>query len=123
MNKLLFVYGTLKKEHGNHQVLGDAVFQNEDLLKGFQMHSLGGFPAISPYDFNPDNEHPKIVHGELYEINDKDLARVNQLEGYREEDLDHGFYDRTSVVLESGAVALVYFMNNCHAPVVENGVW
>ena len=120
---LMFVYGTLKRGKGNNRVMGDSEFIKEDMLKGFQMHSLGGFPAIVPYDFNPDNEHPKIVHGELFEVSDFDMERVNALEGYREKDMDHPFYDRTSVVLESGAVALVYYMHQCHQPVVENGVW
>ena len=119
----LFVYGTSKKDYCNHSVLGDAEFVKVDCLKGFKMHRLGGFPAIAPYNFNPDNEHPHIVHGEVYEINDKDLYRVNQLEGYSPHSMVHQFYDRQSVVLESGEVALVYYMHECHSPVEETGVW
>lgn len=119
----LFVYGTLKRGLCNNIVMGDAKFIKEDCLKGFKMHSLGGFPAITPEPFDPDNEHPRIVHGELFEINDKDLINVDRLEGYDEQAVRHTFYDRTTVRLESGEQALVYFMLESDKPLVENGVW
>ena len=119
----LFVYGTLKRAKCNNNVMGEAVFIKEDCLKGFKMHSLGGFPALTEEPFDKNNEHPRIVHGELYEVNDYDMVNINRLEGYDADREDNPFYERTSVVLESGEQALVFYMTECDRPLVENGLW
>lgn len=119
----LFVYGTLKKGFCNHHVLGSARFIQQDELLGFDMHHLGGFPAIVPAS-ERDIELYGIdtVKGELYEINDKDLRMVDRLEGYREGCSD-SFYERTTVLLESGEQALVYYHKRSDRPLIEDGIW
>ncbi len=107
MNKV-FVYGSLKKGYSNHAVMGDSTFIKEASLKGFCMHSLGAYPALVPQVFNPDNEHPQIVHGELYEVSDAQMPRINRLEGYDPDAEVNGFYDRETVRLESGESAYVF---------------
>lgn len=76
----IFVYGTLKRRHGNHGVLGNSVFLGEavTLDKNFTMFD-GGFPFVS--DGFPGDHNGSIV-GELYETSDKRiLDNLDRLEG------------------------------------------
>lgn len=119
MSKVIFVYGTLKYGHCNHGVLGnEARLICKDTVLGFQMHSLGGYPALSP-----SKGKGIAVQGEVWEIPNEQLSHVDRLEGYREEDEDHGFYDRATIRTEGGLIAIMYYMHECHSPLVESGVW
>lgn len=78
----LFVYGTLKKRHGNHGVLGNSVFLGEAVTvsREFNMYD-GGFPFVT--DFKNDEENLGSIVGELYETSDKRiLHNLDRLEGY-----------------------------------------
>lgn len=78
----IFVYGTLKKRHGNHGVLGNSVFLGEAVTvsKEFNMYD-GGFPFVT--DFKNDEDRLGCIVGELYETNDKRiLSNLDRLEGY-----------------------------------------
>jgi len=75
----VFVYGTLKQRHGNHRVLGDAVFIGEGATVSdeFTMFN-GGFPFVS----TGFDEHRGRVFGELYETDDEGILRnLDRLEG------------------------------------------
>lgn len=77
----IFVYGTLKKKHGNHGVLGNSMFLGEAVTvnKEFNMYD-GGFPFVS--DFKNDVGNLGSIVGELYETDRKDiLANLDRLEG------------------------------------------
>jgi gamma-glutamylcyclotransferase (GGCT)/AIG2-like uncharacterized protein YtfP len=77
----IFVYGTLKKKHGNHGVLGNSTFLGEAVTnsKEFTMYD-GGFPFVSDYPNDPDNAGSIV--GELYETDNKSiLANLDRLEG------------------------------------------
>lgn len=83
MNKL-FVYGTLKKGRSNHQLfLGNAKFIGEGKTKAnvWQLLDLGAYPAMTYGGV--------AVHGEVYEVTDHELNRIDRLEG-----LDVGLYER-----------------------------
>lgn len=78
----IFVYGTLKREHGNyarfiapdttHNFIGEAVSTSRD----YAMISYG-----APMLFKGvPNGHP--VKGELYEVSDEAFARIDRLEGH-----------------------------------------
>lgn len=76
----IFVYGTLKRRHGNHGVLGNSVFLGEAVTKDmvFTMFD-GGFPFVS--DGYPGDHNGSII-GELYETSDKRiLDNLDRLEG------------------------------------------
>lgn len=76
----IFVYGTLKRRHGNHGVLGNSVFLGEavSVSKEFSMFD-GGFPFVS--DGFP-GEHNGSIVGELYETDNKSiLSNLDRLEG------------------------------------------
>lgn len=77
----IFVYGTLKKRHGNHGVLGNSVFLGEAVTvsKEFNMFD-GGFPFVSEYPHDESNRG--CIVGELYETSDKRiLSNLDRLEG------------------------------------------
>lgn len=70
----LFVYGTLKKGHRNHHVLGpDARLIGSAIAEGMTMHKGPGFP----YAVFKDGKH---IVGELYVL--PDLVACDRLEGY-----------------------------------------
>ena len=70
----LFVYGTLKKGHRNHRVLGpEAKFIDVATVYGMTMHKGPGFPYAV---FKVDSE----IRGEVYEL--PDLLACDRLEGY-----------------------------------------
>lgn len=78
----IMVYGTLKKRHGNHGVLGNSVFLGEAVTvsKEFNMYD-GGFPFVT--DFKNDVDRLGCIVGELYETSDKRiLSNLDRLEGY-----------------------------------------
>ncbi len=72
---LLFVYGTLKKGHGNHHYLADAFFVSEGILEGYRLYELG-VPFVC---YSGENCHH--VYGEIYRVEDADMLRIDSLEG------------------------------------------
>lgn len=89
---LVFVYGTLQKEEGNHHVMGQAKYLHDAVtVDDFHLlHSMNpiygkGFPIA--IDSNGEDavftaELMTKIKGEVYSINEKDLANVRRLEGY-----------------------------------------
>ena len=120
MKHLIWVYGTLKRGKGNHRFLseGGATFLgNARTEPAFTMLHLGGFPGVV-------RAGKTVVHGELYEVNDEILGRLDRLEGHP------NFYQRQqlSVVLEDGSTKGTegYFLPDSwlsRAKVIEGGVW
>ena len=71
-NITIFVYGTLKKGYRNHRLLEGSNFIGEGRISGYDIYDLGSFPGI----IGGTGE----VLGELYEINQETLKRVDRLE-------------------------------------------
>lgn len=109
----VFVYGSLKKGFGNHSCLGSSPLIREDSLKSAFLVDLGAFPGM----FSGDGE----VHGEVYEVTPKIMARLDLLEGHP------NFYRREIVTLNSGTKAWSYYLNEKYKDegynVVTNGKW
>jgi len=84
MNKI-FVYGTLKSGHHNHDLIGNSKQVAEMTVLGFKMYQRG-----IPYMIRTDNHEDKVL-GEVYEVDDRTLKSLDQLEGhpnwYRREDV------------------------------------
>jgi len=74
---LVFVYGTLRRARGNHQLLEGAPFIGAGTTKlKYAMYLEGGYPyAVS-------TEQRYQIVGELYAVNDEILKRVDRLEGH-----------------------------------------
>ena len=82
MTHRVFVYGTLKRGHGNwhHFLKEDAAFVGHAItVKEFSMIA-GGFPVVLDCDGNRGQ-----IKGEVYDVNDKTLSALDGLEGFRGE--------------------------------------
>ena len=83
--KRLFVYGTLMKGEGNHDLMRDASYKGKFKTQGkWGLINIGNFPALVPYSLE--------VEGELYEVDDTQLAMIDRLEG-----VDAGMYQRRTI--------------------------
>lgn len=114
---LVFVYGTLKKEHGNgahDRYLNGAVFIGRCSIQGVMLH-LGGCPGLVPDDICR-------VTGEVYEVTSEDVQAMD-----RYESVPHN-YLRKLIVTPFGT-AWTYYKNNAPNPpselalCVDRGVW
>ena len=120
MTNLVFVYGTLKKGFGNHRLLEKAHFLGEAYLRRTKMVDLGAYPAVI-------TGGKKDVMGEIYQVDDETLARLDRLEGHP------SFYERRQVKVFSvfqnvdTFIAWCYFMPQLsqvkHPAVIEEGIW
>ena len=71
----IFVYGTLKRGRHNNSVLGPSKFLGVYLTeRRFTMYDGRGFPYVVP-------EGSTTIVGEVYEVDDKVLERLDWLEG------------------------------------------
>jgi gamma-glutamylcyclotransferase (GGCT)/AIG2-like uncharacterized protein YtfP len=68
----VFVYGTLKKGYRNHRLLEGSNYIGEGKISGYDLYDLGSFPGI----IRGKGE----VVGEIYEIDQETLKRVDMLE-------------------------------------------
>jgi gamma-glutamylaminecyclotransferase len=72
----VFVYGTLKEGHGNHnRILKSAIGLGDGEIEGIMFHK-GGFPALSLF------EKWGTIKGEVYQVTDEELAMMDRLEGH-----------------------------------------
>ena len=73
-HSVVFVYGTLLRGERNHDYyLHDKTCLGKAQITGFDMYDTGSYPAIIP--------GKGTVNGELYEITQEDLKRLDYLEG------------------------------------------
>lgn len=76
MKTLLFVYGTLRQNYHNHAYLNTANFLGEAKTQDkFVMHFNGSIPFVS------ESQSISQIKGEVYEVDDLTLARLDELEG------------------------------------------
>ncbi|MCT2534206.1 gamma-glutamylcyclotransferase [Aquibacillus koreensis] len=90
MNKhLVFVYGTLRANQGNHHFLRTASIIAQHSWTTGKLYNVGcGYPAMTL-------EHGSKVYGELYKVSDEVLVQLDMLEDYQKDNLENGLYDRT----------------------------
>ncbi|MES2596458.1 MAG: gamma-glutamylcyclotransferase family protein [Verrucomicrobiota bacterium] len=86
----IFVYGTLKRGHSNHQYLRGQKFLGMAMTHPrYRLHDLGGYPGMVL------NEREGIsIHGEVWEVDEGCLTNLDVLE-----DTAHGEYVREVVPL------------------------
>jgi gamma-glutamylcyclotransferase (GGCT)/AIG2-like uncharacterized protein YtfP/cation transport regulator ChaC len=74
---LVFVYGTLRKHERNHYLLKDSKLVSEQAWTYGELFDTGkGYPMLK-------KSSSQKVFGELYEVNQKQLALLDELEGYK----------------------------------------
>lgn len=134
----VFVYGTLKTGLGNHRVMqeaqGRSLGRARTIQPDFFLIDLGMYPAAVPAKPNQGG----VVQGELFELDEKNLAILDGLEGFP------NHYDRKEIPIEYGqqvydketgewhfpvCTAWMYFINPAgwlsgrNVDVCEEGVW
>lgn len=111
----VFVYGTLLEGEYNHRRLEGATKQGNTTVVGFQMYSLGAYPACIRTDIS---EHEVI--GEVWNVTDEILKGLDRLEGYPH------FYDRVLIDTPWGATWMYYMSENklrYSAELIPSGSW
>lgn len=124
MSNLVFVYGTLRKNERNHHLLSGATrIAEQAWTNGTLFNTDSGFPILK------NSIDIDVVYGELYEVNESQLARLDELEGYYREG-HQNFYDRVVKTIFTDKEiyhAFVYVMTEQQAPMlrgkVEYGDW
>lgn len=119
----VFVYGSLKKEHGLHKLISRS--DHEDLGRNwiesnYMMADMGAFPALVADLYDPTNIYR--VYGEVYAVDQETLAALDFAEGHPH------FYNRKK--LEVGPDKLkcwVYVIDGDHEEYAEDwiddGIW
>lgn len=125
--RFVFVYGTLKRGHGNHVLLKDCTFMGRATTQPgeFTMISLGGFPGIIPAEKVGGVANPeRVVSGEIFEVTDSDdLRHLDALEGHP------NWYRRTPITVthEQGHPVVVdtyvYLAARGSEQVILSGEW
>lgn len=91
---LIFVYGTLKSGHSrNHALSSERYVGVARTVDDYAMYSLSGFPGMVKVDRTVASG--KKIYGELYEVSDQCLERIDVIEG-----VSHGMYVREFVDLD-----------------------
>jgi len=107
MNKV-FVYGTLRKGRGNYSILERSTFVGNAVTAIKYAMYVSGIPYVT------ELEHETNIVGEVYEVDEFTLNRLDRLEGHPH------FYERRKieVFLEDGRKikAFLYFYDR----VVQN---
>tara|TARA_Y100000780_G_C13666657_1_gene410747 strand:- start:410 stop:1099 length:690 start_codon:yes stop_codon:yes gene_type:complete len=79
--QLVFVYGTLKKGHGNHYLLENSVFLGEGHTRGYYCWlKRKGFPVVMERVMGMSSEYSGKIKGEVYAVDLSTLAALDQLE-------------------------------------------
>ena len=108
--ELLFVYGTLKRNHRNNVLLSGYEFLGEvRTVRDYKLINCGTFPGLQ-YGC-------KAINGELYRVDDNLLERLDCLEGTKQ-----NLYTRDYVQLEDGTQAYAYLCN-MKAPDYDGTNW
>lgn len=128
----VFVYGTLLSGMGNYsRFLSPKKPVQADAYIYGELYHLGGFPGATKVGVAK-----RLIKGEIYVVDDKELQSLDMLEGYHgTEDMHSNLYNRVSVRsmdkygnLHGGEV-LVYEYNstlspeNNGRPLIKSGDW
>mgnify|MGYP003630208195 CR=1 FL=1 len=115
-NNLVAVYGSLRKGLHNHGLIKESTLVGEGVVKGFGMHSLRHYPALTRVGRRSN------VLVEVYEVDEKTMAGLDNLEGYP------SYYTRKMCpinIMGETLPAWVYYMDERldDKPFVEGGDW
>lgn len=117
--KIIFVYGTLKREEGNNYLLEDSEFIGEHTTDPVYNLLDGGFPIVT-------RGGNTAVKGELFLITDPLVAnRIDRLEGHFYQGCPENWYDTDTISTKAGD-AFIYVMENkinTERKKIENGIW
>lgn len=110
--ELVFVYGTLRKGHGNHRLIrGDKFVGTGSTVNKYAMYSMG-IPFVNEY------EQVSNITGEVYEVSKNTLNQLDMLEGHP------SWYRRKKTKIKIGPKTLyawLYFNNEKTNYLIEGG--
>jgi gamma-glutamylaminecyclotransferase len=110
----VFVYGTLLAGERNHHLLEGALLVAEAKTgAGFTLYDFGPYPGMVAC-----GDH--AVLGEVYEVDEPALARMDRLEGHPR------FYRRTSIRLDDGSTVEAYLLRLEQVrqlPIIPSASW
>lgn len=113
------VYGTLRKDFGNHHYLGDSKLISAGWTEDKYKLTANGIPFVNP------NEKVSKVRVEVYSVTPDQLPVVDRLEGYNPNDHEGSWYKRTpiNINLDSGETveASIYFGDSEGRTLIESG--
>ena len=110
--ELVFVYGTLRRGHGNHVLLKNSQFVDAGLTKKKYAMYANGIPFVN------DDEEVSSIFGELYKVSNHTLRMLDLLEGHP------GWYERKKITVIGGKKrykAWLYFNNTKDGDLIESG--
>lgn len=114
----VFVYGTLKAGERNHHLMKDAKFITLTAAPG-HLYAGISYPAAIPPEVALEVEVPPWICGEVYEVNEETLRRLDRLEGHPH------FFERTEVTLWDKTKASMYYYKHdvSWMKSLPQGVW
>jgi gamma-glutamylcyclotransferase (GGCT)/AIG2-like uncharacterized protein YtfP/cation transport regulator ChaC len=116
---LVFVYGTLRKHERNHFLLKDSKLISEQAWTFGKLFDTGnGYPMMK-------KSSRQKVYGELYEVNQKQLASLDELEGYQVNSKDN-LYEREirTVFSDNGECSAYLYLSERACPIaISSGDW
>lgn len=114
---VVFVYGTLRRGEGNHDLLATAEFLGmARTAADFLLFDLGAYPAVVA---QPAGQGIAIV-GELYAVDEATLAQLDALEEHPD------YYVRHEIELPGGPTAWIYVLDAAEvsgAKPIAGGDW
>ncbi len=120
--ELVFVYGTLRRGFHNHRLLQHAECLGEaQTVEAYVLRSrAGGIPFVGR------DLALSSIHGELFRIDERTLAQLDRLEGYRPEAHESSWYQRERIEVRCNGqrhTAWIYFNSDVTQPIVPHGDW
>lgn len=110
-NTVIFVYGTLKRDYWNNYYIEDSIFRGEAISVGkYDMYGRT-IPEVVI------NENGNVISGEIYEIDEETLRRVDRLEnnGYMYTRQEEQF------ILNGETVTAWIYLSNTNREYLANG--
>lgn len=115
MPHTLFVYGTLKRNFSNHHLLKDSQYLGTGFTKERYAMYESGIPFVVK------SEPVSSIHGELYQVDDTTLQRLDRLEGHP----DWYYREQVEILFASGQTitAWLYFNPEKTGTLNRSGVY
>ncbi|UGB28932.1 gamma-glutamylcyclotransferase [Metabacillus sp. B2-18] len=118
----VFVYGTLREHESNHHFLNGAVcLAKQCWTHGILFDTGLGYPAMI-------TDKVKVIYGELYEINEMILKKLDWLEGFEAEGVDNEYERITQTIFtdhhSEQAIVYSYLHKKVeNLPIINCGDW
>jgi len=116
-NILIAVYGTLRKNNGNHRIIENADYKGTYTTEPiYNLYSLGGFPGLK------EGGKTAVVM-EVYAVNKEEARRVDGLEGYTPGEQAY-FYDKIQIETPWGQAGVyTYVRQPNESSLIKSGDW